>query len=153
MNQNGNGNGKHIIRNRKMRWIAAGVTLALMAWFTAAFFRNQWNMLDVPIPAVYIGFGIIASYAVHNKAVSGKCPEEKDKLAWGDWIFISALLWAGIMLSLYQAKAFEKLWGINDVAIPGQFFEFLGSISGLFGLSSIFEFVPRLKLNNSKPSA
>lgn len=146
-----NGNGQHLIRNTKMFWIAAGVTSALMGWFTLAFFRDEWDMLDVPVPIVYIGVGIITSYVLHNKAVKAKCPEPRNMP--GEWIFISALVWAGIMMTLYQVKAFEKLWGISTVAIPGQFNEFLGSISGVFGFSSVWDFIPRLKINNNKTGA
>lgn len=137
-----NSNERHLSRNTKMFWIAAGVTVVLMGWFTLAFFRNEANMRDVPLELTLIGLGIIASYATHNKVVRGKCPDAKPMH--GEWIFIAALIWAGITMSLYQGKVFERLWGMDKVAVPEEFYHFLAILAGIFGFSSIWDFFPRL---------
>lgn len=141
---------RNLSRNTKMFWIAAGVTVVLMGWFTMAFFRNEMNARDVPLELVLIGLGIIASYATHNKVMRGKCPEARPMH--GEWLFISALVWAGIMISLYQGKVFERLWGMDKVAVPEEFYRFLSILVGIFGFSSIWDFFPHLirPNNNNK---
>jgi hypothetical protein len=131
-----------------MFWIAAGVTISLMAWFTLAFFREEWNMHDVPVEIVFIGLAFIASYVGHNKiVVQRKCPDVEDKP--GHTILITALVWTAVLMTLYQTKAFEHLLGMNKIAVPEHFYRFVEVLAGIFGFSSIWNFFPRPKNNNN----
>lgn len=148
MSGNDNGKDRHLVRHNQLFWIAAGATVVLMAWFTLAFFRNEWNMRDVPLEIVFIGVALIGSYIGHNKiVVQNKCPGEKGRA--GQWIFISALVWTGIVVTFYQTRAFEHLFGMNKIVVPEHFYRFVEVLAGLFGFSSIWNFFPRTRSDNN----
>jgi len=132
-----------LARNTKMFWIAAACTFFLIALFTAAFFREEIGVRDVPIEIVIILSGFIATYAIHNKNTKSKFPDAGSKF--GEWILISILVWAGIMLSLYQGKVYERLWGMEEVATPQHFYRFLEVQATIFGVSGLWDFIPGLK--------
>ena len=132
-----------LARNTKMFWIAAGCTLFLTGLFTAAFFREEIGVRDVPVEIVIILSGFIATYAIHNKNTKSKDDEEKSRF--GEWILISTLVWAAIIFGLYQGNAYERLWGIEGVAVPQHFYRFLEIITFIFGVSGIWDFIPGLK--------
>lgn len=133
-----NENKKDESRNALLFYTAAFISFGLMVWFTLAFFREHWKMYDVSVGMLFIGLGIVASYAAHNKVVKRKCPELKNRP--GEWIFVIVLAWASAMWTLYQIRLFSRLWGI-ELAVPEQFYSFVGSLAAIFGFSRIWDFV------------
>ena len=119
-----NSNVRHEKRNEMLFWVAAVMSFSLVAWFTLAFFRKEWGMLDVSLGIMSIGLGIIASYAGHNKFLKTRCGDngENCKNRPGEWIFMFIVFWACAMWTLYQTQALEHWKGIV-LDIPAQFYE------------------------------
>lgn len=147
MLNNENESDKGVKRNRILFYAAAGATISLLCWFTLAFFRKELEMYDVSSGITSVGLGIISSYVAHNKAVRKRCPGMKEKP--GEWIFAIVLLWALAVWTLYQIQLLPKVWGI-ELIVPQQFYIFLGSVTGIFGISSVWDFLLPIKLPSKK---
>lgn len=157
MSQNGNvsqdTNGKHEKRNSMLFWIAAGVSFSLVAWFTLAFFRNEFDMHDVSLGIMSIGLGIIASYAGHNSFVKTRCMENgtgNGKNRPGEWIFALIIFWAILMWTIYQTRAFSH-WKAMELIVPEQFYEFVGTIVAIFGGTRVWDILSSTRNANNTP--
>lgn len=144
-----NGNGRHEKRNTMLFWIAGGVSFSLIAWFTLAFFRDEWGMQDVSLGIMSVGLGIITAYAGHNSFMKTQCGEN-GKNRPGEWIFALVICWACLMWTLYQTKALWHWKGV-ELLIPEQFYEFLGVIVAIFGGTRAWDVFSSTRKNHTPP--
>lgn len=144
-----NNNGRHEKRNTLLFWIAAGVSLSLIIWFSLAFFRNVWGMHDVSLGIMSIGLAIIASYAGHNNFVKSRCGEN-GKNRPGEWIFALIIFWAILMWTIYQTRALYH-WKAIELLVPEQFYEFVGTIVAIFSGTRVWDLFSSTRSKNNGP--
>lgn len=141
---------RDLARNKMLYVIAVVANFTILAWFTLAFFRKEFDFRDVDLGVIIIALGINAAYAGHRKTLKARGECKPDKNRKGQALIAIILGYYLITLTLWMVKFDTNVLGM-DLELPNHFYEFAQGIVGIFAGAEIMDLLlGRLFPSNNK---